>query len=74
MLWGLFFPIPDPQAGEPDLQFRILTPVGEPLQYSYFLACGSSTQQLRDLLIWQKCPFYHLIVTPLFSLGIGYLC
>ena len=31
MLWGLLLPMSDPQAGEPDMGLRTLTPVGEPL-------------------------------------------
>ena len=29
MLWGVFLPVPDPQAWGPDVELRILTPVGE---------------------------------------------
>lgn len=35
-LWGLFLPMPDPQAGEPDMGFRIL----QLLQYNYPPVCG----------------------------------
>ena len=31
MLWGLLLPMPGPQAGEPNVELRTLTPVGEPL-------------------------------------------
>ena len=33
--------MPAPQAGKPNVGFRTLTSVGEPLQYSYFPVCGS---------------------------------
>ena len=44
MLWGLFLPMLDSQAGKPDMGFGTLTPVGEPLRYCYFPAYGSLTQ------------------------------
>lgn len=28
---GLLFPVPEPQLGEPDVEHRSLTPLGEPL-------------------------------------------
>ena len=40
MLWGLLLPVLDLQAGEPNMELRTLTPVGETLQYSYFPICG----------------------------------
>lgn len=36
MLWRLLLPIPDPQTGEPHVEIRTLTPLGDPLQYSLF--------------------------------------
>ena len=33
--------MPAPQAGKPNVGFRTLTSVGEPVQYSYFPVCGS---------------------------------
>ena len=38
MLWGIVFP--DPPAGESNMGLRTLTPVREPLQYSYSPVCG----------------------------------
>ena len=32
--------MPDPQAGEPDVEFGTLIPVEEPLWYSYFSVCA----------------------------------
>ena len=46
MLWGRPLPMPDPQVKEPDVGLRILTPVGEPLWYSYFPVCGLPTRQV----------------------------
>ena len=40
MPWGLLLPVPDLQAGEPNMELRTLTPVGETLQYNYFPICG----------------------------------
>ena len=37
---GLLLPVLDLQAGEPNMELRTLTPVGETLQYSYFPICG----------------------------------
>ena len=37
MLSGLLFPMPDPQAVEPDPGLSSFTPVGEPLHYNNFL-------------------------------------
>ena len=34
------------QAGEPDVGFVTLTPIGEPLWYSYFPVCGLLTWQI----------------------------
>ena len=35
MLWGVLFPVLDPQAGEPDVGLRTLAPAGEPLPHNY---------------------------------------
>ena len=40
MFWRLLLPMPRPQAGEPDLGLKTLTPMGEPLWYNYFPVCG----------------------------------
>ena len=50
-LWGLLLLRPDPQAGEPDVGLRILTPVGEPLPYNYFPVCWSPTWRVWNLII-----------------------
>ena len=62
--------MPDPQARQPDVGLRTLSPVGEPLQYNYFPVCGSPTQWVWDLSILQKHPWYHLVVASSLSLGI----
>ena len=48
---GSSIPIPEPQAGEPEVELRILTPVGEPLQCNYFLGCGLHIRQIGDLIV-----------------------
>ena len=69
---GLFLPVLDPQAWGFDVGLRTLTPVGESLEYSYFLVCGLPTWQVWGCL-------YH-VITPLpldvassLSSGVGYL-
>ena len=62
-----------PRLGEPDVGFRTLTPVGEPLQYNYFPVCMSSTWHVWDLIVSQKCPSYHLVVASSLSLDVEYL-
>lgn len=54
ILWGLLFPVTDPQTVEPDVGLRTLAPVGEPLQYNYFPGCESSTWRVWDLIISWK--------------------
>ena len=51
MLWGLLLSLPDPQAGEPDVGLRTLTPVREPLWYNCFPVCGSPTWRVWNLII-----------------------
>ena len=70
ILWGLFFPLPDPQAGKPDMGCRTFTPVGELLWYNYFLFCVSSTWWVGDLILSWLCPCSHLIVTSPLSLDV----
>ena len=54
-LWGLIFLLPYPWTGESDGGLRILTPMGEPLQYSPVYE--SSTWQVWGLIISQVHPF-----------------
>ena len=44
MLWGIIFLVQDPQAGEPNVGLRTLTPLGEPLRYNYSPGFGPPTQ------------------------------
>ena len=44
MSLGLLPLMSDPQAGEPNVELRTLTPVGELLQYNNSPVCGSPTQ------------------------------
>ena len=50
MFQGLLLPMPGPQAWEPDVGFGTLTPVEEPLGYSYFPFCGLPTLWVWDCL------------------------
>ena len=56
------FPVPDHQSGESDVKSRTLTPVGRPLQCSYFPACA--LPRTLSLILW-KCPSYHLVAASL---------
>ena len=51
MLWGLFLPMPDSQAGEPGTGLRALTHMGEFLQHNDSPDCGSPTWVGWDLII-----------------------
>ena len=53
MFWRLLLPMPRPQAGEPDLGLKTLTPMGESLWYNYFPVCG---QQVWNMIISWKHP------------------
>ena len=61
ILQGILLPVPDPQVWEPDMGLRILIPLGEILQYSYFPVYGLPTWQVW-LLTSHNHPFYHLNV------------
>lgn len=64
--------MPYTQAGEPDMGFGILTPVGKPLQYNYFQFVGCPTAMYGIAYI-TKHPTYHLDVAYALSSDIGYL-
>lgn len=77
MLQGILLPMPKPQAGETDMGFRSLTPVGEPLWYSYFPVYMSPTSgyeivkvpllpSLCGLFFVFWCRFSFLVVFSLF--------
>ena len=68
MFWGLLLPMPDPQAWEPDVGRRTLTPVGESLWLRYFPVCG-----LPTWLTSCNHPSYCLDMASYLSFGIGYL-
>ena len=57
-LGGLLFPLPDLQAGEPDVGLRTFTPVGEILWCNYFPVYEFPTWQVWHLilLLW-RAPF-----------------
>ena len=54
-LWGLLFPLPDPQAGKLDTGLRTFTPVGE-LWYGCSPVCGLPTRWVWDLILSRLCP------------------
>ena len=51
MAWTLPYWMPVPQAEDPDMGLRILTPVGEYLLFSYSPVCDPATQVVWDLII-----------------------
>ena len=59
-----------PSSWEAGVGLRTLTPVGEPLWYSYFPVCGSPTQWRENLIISLKHPSCCLNVA---SLDVEYL-
>ena len=73
ILWGLFFPLPDSQAGKPDVGLRIFTPMGELLWYNYFPVCVSPTWWIWDLILLWLCHSCPLVVASSLSLDVGYL-
>ena len=48
---GILLLLSDPQAREPDMGLRTITPVGEPLRYNYFPVCGLPTRWVWDLIL-----------------------
>ena len=44
ILWELIFPLQEPQAGEPNMRLRPLTPLEEPLQCNYSPICRLPAQ------------------------------
>ena len=69
ILWVLLLPLPDPQAGEPDMGLRTFTPVRELLWYNYFPVCGLPTQHVWDFimifimivpLLQSRCDFFFV--------------
>ena len=73
ILWDLLLPLPDPQAGEPDVGLSTFAPVGELLWYNYFPVCGLPTWQVWDMILSWLHPSYHLTVASSLSLDVGYL-
>ena len=70
---GIPIPLSDPQAGKPDMGFRIFIRVGELLWYYFSPVCWSSTQQVWDLILSWLSPSYHLTAASSLSLNVGYL-
>lgn len=52
----LLLPVPDPKAGKPDMVFKMLTPIGEPLRYCYFPICESFAWQIQHSLYCENTP------------------
>ena len=69
---GILLPMPDPQAWDPDVGLRTLTPMGEPLeQYSYFPVCGHPVCGPPTREVW-GC-LYRVIATTTVSIW-PFLC
>lgn len=70
MFHGLLLPMTDPQAWELDMGLWSLTPVGELLQYSYFMVCGLPTWYVQ-VCLYHESALHCLDVAS--SLSGGYL-
>lgn len=70
---GIPIPLSDPQAGKPDMGFRIFIRVGEFLWHYFSPVCWSPTQQVWDLILSWLSPSYHLTAASSLSLNVGYL-
>ena len=57
--WGFPVPLPDPQAGKPDVGPRTFTTVEKLLWYYGSPDCGSPTQQVWDLILLWLPPSYR---------------
>ena len=55
-LWGFLFPMPVIQDRKPDIELRILTPVGEFLRYNNSLVCGLPTHAVWGWLYYKCTP------------------
>ena len=71
--WGFSVPLLDPQAGKPDVGFRMFTTVGELLWYYCSSVCGSPIQWVWDLILFGLYPSYCLTAASSLSLDAGYL-
>ena len=69
--WGFPVPLPDPQAGEPDVRLRTLVTVGELLWCCCSSVCGPPTHHVWDLILLRLCPSYHLVAAFSLSLNKG---
>ena len=58
---GLLLPLPGPQAGEPDIGLRTLSPGREILWYN----CSPPTWKLWESPTWKLWDFYHSCVLPI---------
>ena len=70
--WEFQVFLSDPQAGKPDMGFRMFTTVGELLWYYCSPVCGSPTHQVGDLILLWLCPSYHLAVASSLPLDTWY--
>ena len=69
ILWSLFLPRPDPQAGHPDVELNALYPEGELLWYNCSPGCRFSTWEVWHLIMSQGCPPYHFVGFLLYVFG-----
>ena len=65
ILWGLLFPLPDPQAGKPFAGFKPMSPIGGLLWYNYFPVCGKFVVDASEgWQAWQlKMPSKKILLT-----------
>ena len=66
-------PLSDPQAGKPDMGFRMFTTVGELLWYYCSPVCGSPSWWVWDLILLWLHPSCHLVAASSLSLDVGHL-
>ena len=70
---GCPVPLLDPQAGKPDMGFRIFTIMRELLWYYYSPVCGSPPVGMGFWFDHDCAPFSHLTVASSLSLDVGCL-
>ena len=69
--WGFSVPLLDPQAGKPDVGFRMFRTVGELLWYYCSSVCGSPIQWVWDLILLWLYPLLLSHCSFFFVFGCG---
>ena len=67
---GFLLPLPDSQAGDPDMGSEFSFRVRELWWHDSFPVCGSPTWRVWDLILSDYAP-HHLTVAPSLSLDVG---